>query len=260
MAQPVKIGLDYFPLNVDIFDDEKVMAISKEFGIKGEVAVIRLLCAIYRNGYFIEWSDALRNKLQMNMPGVSSELLDTIVMRLVRWDFFDKSLFCSTGILTSRGIQKRYLLAVKRRKAPANMPYLIVRGGDDKKVSVIDKPRDKATATATPTTPTDTDRQETTWFEEHLNDQLFVETAAMRFHVSIDEIKRGLENFHLENKAKGKRHADRADYRSHAFDWLRYWVQDNKPKNDDNNRKERKNQRRGTEISATKAEDYTTTF
>ena len=45
MARPNKIGLDYFPLDVDIFEDEKISAISGEFGIKGEITVIKLLCA-----------------------------------------------------------------------------------------------------------------------------------------------------------------------------------------------------------------------
>lgn len=48
MARPVKEGLDYFPLYVDIFEDEKIEAISGEFGIKGEIIVVKLLCAIYK--------------------------------------------------------------------------------------------------------------------------------------------------------------------------------------------------------------------
>lgn len=47
MARPTKNGLDYFPLDVHIFEDEKIEAIAGEFGIKGELAVIKLLCAVY---------------------------------------------------------------------------------------------------------------------------------------------------------------------------------------------------------------------
>ena len=36
MARPVKDGLDYFPLDVDVFEDEKIEAIAGEFGLKGE--------------------------------------------------------------------------------------------------------------------------------------------------------------------------------------------------------------------------------
>lgn len=126
MARPNKIGLDYFPLDVDIFEDEKVSAISGEFGIKGEITVIRLLCAIYRNGYYILWNDLLKFKLLRSMPGISSELIESIVNRLVLWGFFDKTLFDSVKVLTSRGIQKRYFEASKRRKTEGKLPYLLV--------------------------------------------------------------------------------------------------------------------------------------
>ena len=126
MARPNKIGLDYFPLDVDIFEDEKISAISGEFGIKGEITVIKLLCAIYRNGYFILWNDLLKFKLLRHLPGVSSELIESIVNRLVLWEFFDKALFDSVKVLTSRGIQRRYFEAVKRRKTDDELPYLLI--------------------------------------------------------------------------------------------------------------------------------------
>ena len=126
MARPNKIGLDYFPLDVDIFEDEKVSAISGEFGIKGEITVIKLLCAIYRNGYFILWNDLLKFKLLRSLPGISSELIESIVNRLVIWEFFDKHLFDSVKVLTSRGIQKRYFEASKRRKIEGELPYLLI--------------------------------------------------------------------------------------------------------------------------------------
>lgn len=108
MARPIKHGLDYFPFDVDFFSDEKIVAISGEFGIKGEITAIKLLCAVYRNGYFIEWSEMLKFKMLKELPGVSAELLEQIIKRLVKWDFFDKALFDSASILTSRGIQRRY--------------------------------------------------------------------------------------------------------------------------------------------------------
>ena len=63
MARPQKHGLDYFPFDCDFFDDEKIVAINGQFGIKGEIAAVKLLCAIYRNGYFIKWCDAVKIKL-----------------------------------------------------------------------------------------------------------------------------------------------------------------------------------------------------
>ena len=126
MARPKKQGLDYFPFDVDFFEDEKIAAISGEFGLKGEIVAVKLLCAIYRNGYFILWSDMLRLKILRDLPGVSQDLLDKIVDRLVRWEFFDKALFDSMGVLTSRGIQTRYFSATKRRTENSELPYLLV--------------------------------------------------------------------------------------------------------------------------------------
>lgn len=126
MARPEKEGLDYFPFDIDFFDDEKIIAISGEFGIKGEMTAIKLLCAIYRNGYFILWNDLLKYKLLKLLPGISSELIERIVNRLVLWGFFDKNLFDSVKVLTSKGIQRRYFEIVKRRKRTSDFPYLLV--------------------------------------------------------------------------------------------------------------------------------------
>lgn len=127
MARPIKKGLDYFCFDVDFFEDEKITAISGEFGIKGEIVAIKLLCAIYRNGYFTMWNELLKYKLLRSLPGISAELLESIVSRLVLWGFFDKSLFDSTGILTSKGIQLRYFEASKRRiKTDEEFPYLLI--------------------------------------------------------------------------------------------------------------------------------------
>jgi|6_EtaG_2_1085325.scaffolds.fasta_scaffold04350_5 hypothetical protein len=128
MARPVKEGLTYFTFDVDFFEDEKIEAISGEFGIKGELVAIKLLCAIYRNGYFIVWNEMLKMKLLRNLQGINKELLEKILNRLVRWGFFDESLFNSEKILTSTGIQKRYSESTKRRKNQFMTQYLLIDG------------------------------------------------------------------------------------------------------------------------------------
>uniref|UniRef100_UPI00163B8861 DUF4373 domain-containing protein n=1 Tax=Enterococcus avium TaxID=33945 RepID=UPI00163B8861 len=125
MARPTKSGLDYFPLDVDIFEDEKIEAIAGEFGIKGELAVIKLLCAVYKKGYFVVWNDLTRATLLKRLPGVSKELLEQIVIRLVTWGFFDEDLFNSAKVLTSENIQANFFEATKRRKSPKPIAYLI---------------------------------------------------------------------------------------------------------------------------------------
>jgi len=55
MGRSNKKGLDYFPMNVDFFEDDKLQLIEAEFGLKGSVVAIRLLCKIYKEGYFYQW-------------------------------------------------------------------------------------------------------------------------------------------------------------------------------------------------------------
>jgi hypothetical protein len=126
MARPNKTGLDYFPLDVDFFEDEKMLAISGEFAVKGEIISLRLLCEIYRNGYFVEYSELLKNKLA-RLGGLSGGLVDEVVGKLVKYGFFDGSLFSEKNILTSNGIQKRFVSASKRRENGLCCQYCLIK-------------------------------------------------------------------------------------------------------------------------------------
>ncbi|MBC1459335.1 Lin1244/Lin1753 domain-containing protein [Listeria newyorkensis] len=125
MARPKKEGLDYFPLDVHIFEDEKIEAISGEFGIKGELMVIKLLCAVYEKGYFVVWDELTKAKLLRRLPGTSKDLLEQVVNRLVTWGFFDESLYNSAKVLTSKTIQATFSEATKRRKTQKIYDYWI---------------------------------------------------------------------------------------------------------------------------------------
>lgn len=126
MARPRKTGLDYFPFDCDFFEDRKMIAISGEFGIKGEIVAVKLLCEIFRNGYFIEWDELLKFKLAHICPGVLPEIIEQIVHRLVLWGFFDDGLFNESRILTSVDIQERYFNVAKYRITSRELPYLLL--------------------------------------------------------------------------------------------------------------------------------------
>ena len=58
MARPIKDGIDYFPLDVDFFQDDKIRLLKAEFGAKGITILVALLCDIYRtNGYYKVWDN-----------------------------------------------------------------------------------------------------------------------------------------------------------------------------------------------------------
>ncbi|MFP3153613.1 DUF4373 domain-containing protein [Lachnospiraceae bacterium ZAX-1] len=112
-----KTGLDYFPFDIDFFQDEKIQFVSARFGIKGESIAVRLLCKIYRNGYFTEWNQDIGLLFAKSVgDGCQYSLANDVVHELLKRGFFDKGIFERFDILTSRGIQKRYLEASARRK------------------------------------------------------------------------------------------------------------------------------------------------
>jgi len=112
-----KKGLEYFSFDIDFFEDEKIEFASAKYGLLGELIAIKLLCRIYRNGYFIEWNDDICLLFAKKFgDGVTYELLDNVIQELIKREFFNKSKFDRYGILTSKGIQSRYLEATKRRK------------------------------------------------------------------------------------------------------------------------------------------------
>ena len=116
MARPRKQGIDYFPFDVDFFDDDKVALIDAEFGTKGVLVAIRLLCKIYKNGYYYQWGDDECLLLSKQMgAGFVPKLVGEIVTGLVRRSFFDKGVWDSFRVLTSAGIQRRFIEATRGR-------------------------------------------------------------------------------------------------------------------------------------------------
>lgn len=115
MARPIKQGLDYFPMDVDMDQDDKVAIIEAIHGIVGYGIIVKLLSKIYKEGYFYEWNNR-EQLLFSKRVNVDINTVNAIVNDCVNEGLFDKKLFDAYNILTSRGIQKRYLEAIKRRK------------------------------------------------------------------------------------------------------------------------------------------------
>jgi uncharacterized phage protein (TIGR02220 family) len=111
-----KTGLDYFPFDVDFFEDEKVEFIAAKHGVLGEIMSIKLLCRIYRNGYYLPWGED-EALLFAKRCAVPLDELQGIVNELVLRGFFSKKHFEIFSILTSNGIQRRFLEATRRRKS-----------------------------------------------------------------------------------------------------------------------------------------------
>ena len=116
MARPQKNGVDYFPLDVDLMQDKKVRLITAEFGTDGIAVLLHLLCEIYRNGYYKKWDadDALFTTSFMGGK-CAEQAVTKIVRACVKRGIFNPVLYRKHSILTSAGVQRRYLRAVSMR-------------------------------------------------------------------------------------------------------------------------------------------------
>lgn len=111
MARPKTEGLEYFPKDTGSFSDRKIRRLMKEFGCKGYVIYDYLRCVIYEDrGYYVAYDDGLAFDIADFLgDGISENLVNEVVKGCLRNDLFDFKLFDTYLILTSNGIQKRYL-------------------------------------------------------------------------------------------------------------------------------------------------------
>ncbi len=134
MARPQKEGLDYFPLDVDMDQDDKIALIEARYGLIGFGVVIRLFMKIYKNSYFYEWTEK-EQLLFARRVNVDINIINEIINDCLKWGIFDKSIYEKHKVLTSRGIQRRYLKAADRRqRVQISSAYLLL---DDEEVNAF---------------------------------------------------------------------------------------------------------------------------
>jgi len=133
----LKEGLDYFSLDTDFFQDKKVRLVKSEFGAKGVMVLLALLCEIYGgNGYFKKWDDEDCFLMADAVGcGCSHGNISQVVHGCLRRSLFDDRVFKMFGVLTSAGIQRRYIRAVAlREEIPLIQEYWLLNLDDKKDV------------------------------------------------------------------------------------------------------------------------------
>lgn len=274
-------GIEYYPFNVDFFDDDKIALIEGEFGMKGTVIAIRLLCKIYREGYYYKWGD---DECLIFCKKIGADIVPNtireVVNGLLRRSFFDQRVFKQFGILTSRGIQQRYFEAVRRRqRVEAIKEYLLI---DVSKFSnVILRELNAKTAPAAPAASKarkavnvapvfeqpqlrpippsyDSIDQE---IEELQKNEIWMENVAMRFHLhSLDEVSKRLSEFAIDCRSRGTlRHDTLQDAQRHFNDWLRIQINVTNQQKENNDKKRNEKRRANTSLNAGD-EVYSTSF
>ena len=114
MARPTKQGIDYFP--VDVQFDEKVELLIAEKGANALSVLITVWQLIYQNhGYYIDAGEDLYLLVRRRIL-LEVDVIKDIIKKAIERNIFDKNLFEKYNILTSAGIQKRYITAARHKK------------------------------------------------------------------------------------------------------------------------------------------------
>jgi hypothetical protein len=127
LARPIKTGTDYFPLDVEL--DIKMDFVESRYGNDGFSTIIKLWQKIYaENGYYCKWDNDIAVLFAFKKANnIDIDKLDGIIKLALEKELFDKNIYEKYGVLTSAGIQKRYLLITERRKKVViNGDYLLI--------------------------------------------------------------------------------------------------------------------------------------
>lgn len=125
MARPTKQGLDYFPLDVGFFGDQKIRILKARYGADGIAVYVKLLCDVYKEGYFLpvdDWADYVF--VMSDEIGATVDKVEQIIafmrnrglLRVFKGEDVKKTGYNFDAVITSHGIQKRYAEALKSRK------------------------------------------------------------------------------------------------------------------------------------------------
>ena len=111
----MKKGLEYFPMDVDMFQDIRIRKLIKRQGGKAVSVYVLLLCIIYKDGYYMRWDEELPFIIS-EQTGFDEAYIQEVVNCCMALGLFDAALFQGQKVLTSKGIQERYMMIRKTMK------------------------------------------------------------------------------------------------------------------------------------------------
>lgn len=114
LSRTIQNGLIYFSFDCDFFSNRKIKILKASFGTDGIIVYVYLLCEIYKNGYYLKLDSDYEYIISADL-NLTVEKINSIVSFLAEHCLFDKQLYTSEKILTSKGIQKRFQLAIRER-------------------------------------------------------------------------------------------------------------------------------------------------
>ena len=111
----VKIGLNYFSVDTDRYQDIKIKRLKKAHGCQGLAVYDYVLCEIYRDkGCFLEWTEDIIFDVAEYLA-LTEDVVKQVVSFCASVGLFDEEKLAE-GVVTSRSIQERYMDFCQRAK------------------------------------------------------------------------------------------------------------------------------------------------
>jgi len=112
----LKIGLEYYNIDTNRYQDIKIKRLKKDFGCSGISVYDYILCEIYRvKGCFIVWDESTAFDVAEYF-GIKESLVNEIINYCGVVGLFSKELLIDESVISSLSIQKRYLDICNRAK------------------------------------------------------------------------------------------------------------------------------------------------
>lgn len=150
MPRPKKTGLDYFPFDVDYWDDFKIMDLLNEYGPLGTAIYEIILSKVYRNGYYLEVPlDKLATQI-VRIIGNRWIKEKNLVLQVVQYcadiGLFNNALLMQS-VITSVGIQRRYSEVTVRNKVDKSKYWLLDK--EENQAALINIPQNTVSVAKT---------------------------------------------------------------------------------------------------------------
>jgi len=130
MSKPFGEGLKYMQLDVDIYDNDKVDMMRDKFGNDGFAFFILVHNRIFKDSYYWVQDDLKVSSFCRKQLKMKREEYDKMLQYAIECKIFDKELFLNNNILTSKGIQRRYLIITRKWSKVKLISEYIIEGVD----------------------------------------------------------------------------------------------------------------------------------
>lgn len=253
MARTTKKGLEYFPMDIDIFSDIKIRKLIKYQGGKAVSVYALLLCNIYKSGYYMKWDNELPF-ICSELTGFEEAYISEVVKTCLSLGLFSKELFDAEKVLTSKSIQERYeRICIQCRRVCSIDDYSLLTMQKTKRKEIIKESKKEI---ETPIVPQYFKPYRQTLDEEIeilRSDEIWLDGLHGLHSMHKDKLRERLPDFRLQCIADGKEggHTSIADAKQHFNNWLR--INKNKKRTTQNGKTKTNI---GADVTATSAKDY----